>query len=431
LRLVVVAVRASRDAALSLRAMGLVYSTLLSLVPLLAVTFSVLKAFGAQYQVRPLLEHALLPLGIQRDVVTDRIVQFVSNTQVGVLGALGIAGLLYTVLSLMDRVEDALNHVWHARRARGLARKFTDYLSMLLAGPVLVVAAFALIASAQSHRVVRWVLATTQLESLALFLTAYLVPILLLGTAFSLLYRLVPNTEVSTTSALVGGAVAAVLWHLAGSAFTAFLSNSTRYTAIYSGFAAVMVFMIWLYIGWLIVLVGAQVGYFHQYPRSYIEAHVRHGALYREWIALAVTGEVTRRFLEREAPGRLSAIARLIGAPLEHMHPIVDDLVARGILLRAAEPEGLALAASPESVTVVDVLAVVRDPTAIDERALTAAADPGAGVLRRRDAAVGNALQHLTLCAVVERPEAQSEHPAPPNSRSSSPGAHSQRAITA
>jgi membrane protein len=408
LRLVIVAVRASRDGLLNVRAMGLVYSTLLSLVPLLAVAFSVLKAFGAQYQIRPLLEHALAPLGPQRDQIAERIVQFVSNTQVGVLGAIGVAGLLYTVLSLMDRVEDALNQVWHARRARGLARKFTDYLSMLLAGPVLVFAAFALIASAQTHWVVQWVLAATRLEWLVLLITGYLLPVALLGTAFSLVYRLVPNTEVSTTSAVVGGVVAAALWHLAGTAFTAFLSGSMRYAAIYSGFAGVMVFLIWLYIGWLIVLIGAEVGYFHQYPRSYIEARARHGALYREWIALAVVGEVTRRFLEGEPPGRLSAMARMIGAPLADMQPIVDELVARGILLRAAEPEGLALAAAPDRVTVIDVLDVVRDPAAIDEPALTVAADAGASVLRHRDAAVREALGRVSLRALVGVPGTES-----------------------
>jgi membrane protein len=302
----------------------------------------------------------------------------------------------------MDRVEESLNHVWHARRARGLARKFTDYLSMLLAGPVLVFAAFALIASAQSHWGVQWVLAVTRLAWLVLLITSSLLPILLLATAFSLLYRLVPNTDVSMRSALVGGAVAAVLWHLAGSAFTAFLSGSTRYAAIYSGFAGLMVFMIWLYIGWLIVLIGAQVGYFHQYPRSYIEARARHGALYREWIALAVVGEVARRFLEGQRPGRLSAIARMTGAPLAHLQPIVDDLVEHGILVRAAEPEGLTLGASPDHVSVLDILRVVRDPARIDDRALTAAGDAGAGVLRQRDAAVRDALDSVTLRNLVE-----------------------------
>lgn len=397
LRLLIVAVRAARDGLLNVRAMGLVYSTLLSLVPLLAVAFSVLKAFGAQYQIRPLLEHALGPLGAQRDQIASRIIDFVSNTQVGVLGALGVAGLLYTVLSLMDRVEDALNDIWHARRARGLARKFTDYLSMLLAGPVLVFAAFALIASAQSHWAVRWLLAATGLESLVLLLTGYVLPLGFLGTAFFLLYRLVPNTEVSTTSAMVGGAVAAVLWHLAGTAFTAFLSGSTRYAAIYSGFAGIMIFMIWLYIAWVIVLIGAVIGYFHQYPRSYVESRTPHGALYREWIALAIVSEITRRFLAGEPPARLAHLTQLIGAPLTQMQPTIDHLVARGILLRAAEPAGLALAVSPDQVSVVDVLDVVRDPASIDERALHAAADAGAMALRRRDAAVREALERVSL----------------------------------
>lgn len=405
LRLAIVVIRASRDGLLNLRAMGLVYSTLLSLVPLLAVTFSVLKAFGAQYQVRPLLEQVLAPLGPQRGEIADRVVQLVSNTQVGVLGAVGVAGLLYTVLSLMDRMEDALNRIWHARGARGLARKFTDYLSMLLAGPVLVFAAFALIASAQSHWIVRWLLEVTRLEALVLLVTGYLLPILLLATAFFLVYRLVPNTEVSTASALVGGAVAAVLWHLAGTAFTAFIAGSGRYAAIYSGFAGLMVSMIWLHIGWLIVLIGAQVGYFHQYPRSYIEARVRHGALYREWLALGVVGEVTRRFLQREPPARLALLGRVLEAPLAHMRPIVDDLVARGILLRAAEPEGLALAVSPDRVTVLDVLDVVRDPDGTDVPALAAAPDVGASVLRRRDAALREVLGRTTLRDLAGGPE--------------------------
>jgi membrane protein len=169
-----------------------------------------------------------------------------------------------------------------------------------------------------------------------------------------------------------------------------------------------MVFMIWLYIGWLIVLIGAQVGYFHQYPRSHIEARARHGALYREWIALAVVGEVTRRFLEGEPLGRLAPMARTIGAPLANLQPIVDDLVARGILLRAAEPEGLALAASPDRVTAVDVLDVVRDPATVDGPSLAAAADAGAEVLRRRDTAVREALENVTLRDLVALPGAES-----------------------
>lgn len=239
-----------------------------------------------------------------------------------------------------------------------------------------------------------------------LLVTGYVLPVVLLAVAFFLVYRLVPNTHVSTTSALVGAVVAGLLWHLAGLAFTAFLAGSTRYATIYSGFAGVMVFLIWLYIAWLIVLIGAQVGYFHQYPRSYIETRAPHGALYREWIALAVVAEVTRRFLEGHRPARLAATAQRIDAPLAHLEPIVDDLVARGILLRVAAPEGLALAASPDRTSIVDVLDVVRDPAAIDTAAVAAASDPGAIALRRRDAVVRGALARTTLRDLVDAQKA-------------------------
>jgi membrane protein len=407
LRLLVVAARAAQDGQLNLRAMGLVYTTLLSLVPLLAVTFSVLKAFGAQYQIRPLLDHALAPLGEERHAISDRIVEFVTNTQVGVLGAIGVAGLLYTAFLLMDRVEEALNHVWQVRRARALTRKLTDYLSMLLAGPVLVFAAFALIASVQAYWLVQHVLAATRLERLAPAVGTYLLPFLLLSAAFSLLYRLVPNTEVWARSALIGGALGAALWHMSGTAFAAFLSGSARYAAIYSGFAGVMVFLLWLYVAWLIVLIGAVVGYYHQYPRAYLGDRERHGALYREWIALALAAETTRRFLRSEPPVRLPEVARAIGAPLTHLQPVVDDLVDRGILLVAVEPGGLALACPPDRVTVMDVLDIVRDPHAVDGPAVRDAGDPAADMLRRRDTAVHEALGRVTLRALVEASSAE------------------------
>lgn len=244
LRLLVVVARASQDGPLNLRAMGLIYSTLLSIVPLLAVGFSVLKAFGAHYRIEPMLLSALEPLGERGAEISRRVVEFVNNTQVGVLGAVGLAGLLYTVLSLIDRIEESLNHIWQVRRPRNMARKFTDYLSILLVGPVLVVAALTVIAAAQSHWLVQRIIQVTPLEALIVFFATNVVPFLFLCAAFSFLYGIMPNTRVRPEAALLGGAVAAVLWQLAGTAFAAFVAGSTRYTAIYSGFAALVVFLI-------------------------------------------------------------------------------------------------------------------------------------------------------------------------------------------
>ena len=112
LRLVVVAVSDFRDGALRIRATSLVSTTLLSLVPFLAVTFSVLKAFGVHQQIEPVLDQALEPLGQKGEEITTRVIEFVNDLQVGALGAVGVAGLFYTTFSLIDKIEEALNHIW-------------------------------------------------------------------------------------------------------------------------------------------------------------------------------------------------------------------------------------------------------------------------------------------------------------------------------
>jgi len=122
LRLAVVAGEEFRQGVLSLRAMGLVYATLLSLVPFLAVMFSLLKAFGAHQQIEPFLAQALAPLGPQGGEISRRVVEFVNNLQVGVLGTVGVGGLFLTAISLIGKIEDALNHIWRVRRARSLGR---------------------------------------------------------------------------------------------------------------------------------------------------------------------------------------------------------------------------------------------------------------------------------------------------------------------
>jgi membrane protein len=221
LRIVVVVFRAARDPQRSLEAMSLVYSTLLSLVPFIAVVFSLLKAFGAQYRVEPLVAQMLAPLGASGVELANQVVEFVTRVNVGVLGAVGVAGLFYTVLSLVGKIEEALNAIWHARHARSLVRRFSDYLSILLVGPVLVFAAFTVIASAQSSWLVQRVLEITRLEFVTLALVEHVTPFVLLAAAFTFLYRCLPAARVTLAAAAVGGFTAAVLWQLGSVGFTA------------------------------------------------------------------------------------------------------------------------------------------------------------------------------------------------------------------
>src|SRR5215470_10426663 len=221
LRLAIVVAWEFRHRLLDARAAGLVYTTLLSLVPFLAVMFSVLKAFGVHHQIEPLLTQTLEPLGPKSVEITATIIGFVDNLKVGVLGIVGVAGLFYTTYSLIDKIEQALNAIWMVRQGRSWGRKFADYLSAVLVGPVLVFTAFGLLASMQSNTVVEGLMEIQPFGSFLLW-TAELVPFLMLCSVFTFFYKFIPNTQVNIGSAFVGGIAAAILWGIAGEVFAKF-----------------------------------------------------------------------------------------------------------------------------------------------------------------------------------------------------------------
>jgi len=167
-----------------LQAMALAFKTLLSLAPLLAVLFSILKAFGVHNRMEPALAEALAPLGEKGREITVYLIGFVDKMSAGALGTLGLAALFITVLSLMDTIEDGFNHIWRVPAARKLARKFSDYLSAILVGPVLVFAAVTITATLQNSTIVRALLSLEGLGKLLLILLQ-LVPYVTLWGAFT------------------------------------------------------------------------------------------------------------------------------------------------------------------------------------------------------------------------------------------------------
>ena len=214
-RLVYVITRDVLSGGLNLRAMSLVYTTLLSIVPLLAVSFSVLKVFGVHHEVAPFLRDFFAPLGADGVQLANDIVAFVESVQVGVLGAVGVSLLFYTAASLMYKIEMSLNFVWHIDTLRSFGRRLSGFLSVMLVGPILVFSALGITASLKSTTVVR---AIARIEPFGQFLhvLSQLLPYFLVWVAFVFLYLFVPNTRVRFRTALVGGVVAAILWQTAG-----------------------------------------------------------------------------------------------------------------------------------------------------------------------------------------------------------------------
>ncbi len=408
LRLIVVAISDFRDGVLSIRATSLVSTTLLSLVPFLAVTFSVLKAFGVHQQFEPLLVQGLEPLGEKGSEIAGHIVEFVNNLKVGALGTVGLVGLFYTTFSLIDKIEEALNSIWRVRDARPLARKFTDYLSVVLVGPVLVFTAVATIASAQSHWLVQTILRVEPVGMAVLWMTAFM-PFVLICLGFTFLYKFVPHTQVNISSALVGGVTGGVLWKIVGMLFASFVAGATRYSAIYSSFAILILFLLWLYIGWLIVLAGAQVAYYHQHPTAYLTRlrWKQHTAAFQEHLALTMLVHVTRQYMAGASPCQTPQLAATLGVPLSALETLVENFVNHGLLYRTAEPKGLTLGRPPERITVLEVLQVVAQKDATPADVGQEGTDPIRALLRQRDQAVREALAGATLAMLAtEEPAA-------------------------
>lgn len=197
------------------------------------------------------------------------------------LGTVGLVMLIWTMISLLRKVEENINYIWRASQPRRLSEHFSDYLGIVLVGPVVVLSALGLTASLMGTDLVRHLAQVQPFGGLLTFV-AKLTPYVLVCGAFTFVYAFVPNTRVQVRSALIGGVTAGVLWVSTGFAFAAFVGVSTsNYATIYSGLAVMLAFMIWLYMSWLILLIGAQVAYFHQHPLAVRPGRMSHRERWR------------------------------------------------------------------------------------------------------------------------------------------------------
>ncbi|MEQ8741418.1 MAG: YihY/virulence factor BrkB family protein, partial [Hoeflea sp.] len=257
--------------ALSLRAMSLVYTTLLSIVPALAIAFAVFRAFGFDSWIEALLADFLAPLGDQGVEITRQMMEFVQRVNVNVLGTIGFAFLLYTVISLINKVEAAFNSIWRVEANRSFARQFTEIVSMSVLGPILVLTVFGIMAGAVSNSFIGS-LAEYEAVRYIIEQSSRLLPYAILIAAFGFIYVMIPNTRVHLGSAAVGATVAGIAWGAAGWTFATFVVKSAQYVAIYSAFATLVFFMIWLYAAWLILLGGCSIAFYYQ-NRAYLSPH--------------------------------------------------------------------------------------------------------------------------------------------------------------
>jgi membrane protein len=337
LRVSFIMVRELATGNLNLRAMSLVFTTLLSLVPLIAVTFSVLKAFGVHNQMEPMLLGFFEPLGPNASTLAEQITGFVQNMKVGVLGSVGLAMLFYTIISLVQKIESAFNYVWRVEQARSFLRRFTDYLSVVMIGPVLVFSALGVAATILNHDVVRQISAIEPFGTLLLMLSKAL-PFFMIVLAFTFLYKFIPNTKVNNIPAVAGAVLAGGLWITAGTLFAKFVASSSNYTAVYSSFAILFFFMIWLYLAWLILLTGSQVAFYLQHPKlvQFAGKPIYLSPRQREREGLWLMTVIAKRYCENQPPLTVLEIEEKTGLTNKMVQSLLHALQEGGMIIEVA-----------------------------------------------------------------------------------------------
>ncbi len=347
---------------LALRASSLSYTTLLSLIPMLAVSFSVLQAFGVYNQLEPLLLQFLEPLGPKGVEIGNNIIAFVENMKVGVLGSVGLAMLFYTVISLVNKIEKSFNYTWRVEENRSFGRRFSDYLSVILIGPVLMFSAVGLSASLMSTTLVQQLITIEPFGS-ALYIAGKVVPKLLIILAFAFIYVFIPNTRVKLSAALGGALLASILWQIAGWGFASFVASSTKYAAIYSSFAILITFLIWLYLNWLIVLVGAQTAYYLQNPGSVREkiAVNEMSGEFNEKLALLIISLIAEHFYYHKAQWSTESLSEALNIPEERVQKLLGLLEEHRLIVASNEsPPTWLLARDMETIRLDEIICFLR-----------------------------------------------------------------------
>ena len=422
-RVVVLAARGFHQHRALMQAAALTYYTVLSIVPVLAVSFAVARGLGAyddlkERAVEPFLDRFLSSPAVVDEtaaldddlvgptqppeelapgmgppseepatapdfaedavlgsteppsdirVAADKLLELVDKTNDLPLGMLGLALFLYSAIKLISAVERSLNEVWGIQRGRTWMRRVSDYVAIVVITPVLLLVGTTGMAAVRAARNSKpsWNGHELDIGWLVGFLLQG-VPLMTFFLGLTFAYIALPNTRVRMRSAMLGGAAAALLWLGSQYLYIELQVGIAKYNALYAGFAAFPILLVWIFLSWAIFLTGAELCYAHQSVPTFTSI-ARMGTVdqqFRESLALRLCGRIADAFLTG-APARESAeLATEIGISPRAVNGVLERLVEHGILARTDHDEDRYLPArDPESVTVLDVLTAMRTET--------------------------------------------------------------------
>ncbi len=325
-----------------LRASSLTFYSLLSIVPVVAMAFGVAKGFGFE---KKLQSQLLEQIPGQEEVllqVVDSAHRFLENTKGGLIAGIGIIVLFWSVIKVLGHIENSFNVIWKIRKSRAFGRKFADYLSIMLIGPVLVIMS----SSTTVYITTQITEITRDVEFLGLFSELIfsmlkLLPYGLIWILFTIIYMLMPNTKVRFVSAFLAGVVAGTTYQIVQWAYISFQVGVARYNAIYGSFAALPLFLIWLQISWLVVLFGAEISQAVQNNRQHASGkntgEVSPYVL--QMTSLLTVHLIIKAFVAGKPALTAESVARALAMPDQMIRSVLDRLVEGRILSRVESPD--------------------------------------------------------------------------------------------
>ena len=319
---------------LSLRAMSLVYYTVISFIPLLALTFSVLKGLGAHNTMEPALLNLLSPLGDRSVEVTQNIIMFVENVRVDVLGFVSLGVLLYTVLNMMQKIEGAFNFIWSVSEGRKFATRVSDYLFALIVSPLLIFISVGITSYINTNFFARYV-ETLLFGGTILQIFGTATAFLFMSMAFAFAYRFIPNTHVRFGPAFIGGMMTTVIWKAMGLVFQGVFASSSSNEIIYVAFFTIILVMIFIYLGWLVLLTGSSIAYYIQNPGRIRTGRqrLRLSIAEHESSVLSVAYLVIERFQKHETPWSANELANYLQLNGVIVDDVIDTLLGIGFII--------------------------------------------------------------------------------------------------
>jgi len=386
---------------LLLHASALTYFTMISLIPIFAIVVSIAAAIGIDSN---FADGLVEKLAVGAPGLQESIVSQINAADFKALGGIGAAIVFVLTVLGLSNVEGAFNSIWGVKKHRAWARRFPDYLAMLVVVP-LMATGLSLATGLQSEWLVQRLLEYEFFAHVYEMGLGYLPWLTLTGT-FALLFWFMPNTSVRFSSAALGGAVSAMLVLIAQDLYLGYSVGAARAHALFGAFAQLPLLFVWIYVFWAIVLFGAELSFAHQNLASYRQELRGSSAVpaEREAIALRAALLVARAFDASTAPETTDSLAARLGAPIRTVREVLGRLEAAGILSRRGEPaveEAFQLGQPSNRIRVIDVLSALRG------KREPVGEDPGAEVVEHLltdlDTAVAHAEGAQTLAELLAR----------------------------